>query len=163
MELENEKTLESRMAQIEKWKRCKDDAEYRAKVKAENEYWEAVNNLKRYHKKIEEICVLANELYSYGINYYSSNSLKFVCLSSGGLSRKYFGLIVRDRYGVNTDHYILYDSDVGEFRYCTHNSVSAFKPYDRIRPKAEELREIYNNFPEFEKDFYEWFDKTLKI
>ena len=49
-------SLSKRLAQIEDWKRCKDDAEYRAKVKAENEYWEAVNNLRKYHKRIENIC-----------------------------------------------------------------------------------------------------------
>ena len=48
MEIESEKTLESRLAQIEEWKRCKEDAEYRAKVKAENEYWDAVLDLKPF-------------------------------------------------------------------------------------------------------------------
>lgn len=164
MEYENDaNSLEARMAQIDEWKKCKDDAEYRAKVKAENEYWDALNNLRQYHKRIEDIVTLANRLYSYKIYAPSLGRCGLVDLHpnfSQGY-REYFGLTVYDCYGANIDHYILYDN--GEFYYCGKNHGGIFDPSERTKPETEYLREIYNKFPEFEKKFYEWFDKTLKI
>lgn len=165
MEYENEnaKTLESRMAQIEEWKRCKDDAEYRAKVKAENEYWEAVENLKQYRERIENIVALANKLHSYKVYAPDFGRYGFVDLHPNSYQgyRKYFGLKVYDRYGANVDHYILYDN--GEFYYCGKSHSSIFNPSERSKPETEYLEEIYKKFPEFEKKFYEWFDKVTKI
>jgi len=164
MEYENDvNSLEARMAQIDEWKKCKDDAEYRAKVKAENEYWDALNNLKQYHKRIEDIVTLANRLYSYKIYAPNLGRCGFVDLHPNFSQRyrEYFGLTVYDRYGANIDHYILYDN--GEFYYCGKNHGSIFDPSERAKPETEYLREIYDKFPEFEKKFYEWFDKTLKI
>ena len=156
-------SLESRMAQIDEWKRCKDDAEYRAKVKAENEYWDAINNLRQYHKRIEDIVALANRLYSYKVYVPSFGKYGFVDLHPNFCQgyREYFGLTVYDHFGANIDHYILYDN--GEFHYCGKNHGCVFDPSERTKPETEYLREIYDKFPEFEKKFYEWFDKTLKI
>ena len=159
------KTLESRLAQIEEWKRCKDDAEYRAKVKAENEYWEAVEKLKEYHKRIENICTLANRLLYYGISCPCETrngwcGLYDFCVPNFGY-RYYFGLAVRDSYGVNTSHYILYDFEHGTFckSYSRHSKLETTNQ----RPETEELTQIYNAFTEFEKKFYDWFDKATKI
>lgn len=165
MEVENEKTLESRLAQIEEWKRCKDDAEYRAKVKAENEYWEVVEKLKEYHKRIEDICALANKLYSYQ-KYCPCEIRNKRCglydFRVPGSGCEYFvGIAVGDSYGVNTSYYILYYK--GDFYRCRNNSNNFFEIVIKARPKVEELTEIYNNFPEFERKFYEWFDEVTKI
>lgn len=165
MEYENEsaKTLEERMAQIDKWKKCKDDAEYRAKIKAENEYWDAVNNLKKYHERIENIVTLVNKLHSYKIYAPDFGRCGFVNLYINYYIKEYhvyFGLVVYDKYGT-IDHYILYNN--GEFYYCKKNHNGAFDPSERSKPETEYLKEIYEKFPEFEKKFYEWFDKTLKI
>ena len=155
--------LELRMAQIEEWKKCKDDAEYRAKVKAENEYWNAVERLKQYHKKIEDICVLVNKLYSYKIYTSGFNGLSFISLHPDNdynlAYKEYFGFSVRDRFGANTDHYVIYDD--GKF-YHYRASATYFNSSEGRRPKTDELTYIYERFPEFEKQFYEWFDKTLK-
>ena len=158
------KTLESRLAQIEEWKRCKDDAEYRAKVKAENEYWEAVENLKQYHKRIENICTLMDKLASYQI--YSpgiDNPCDLVDRRPevGKKYKYYFGKIVYDYYGANPDHYILYDN--GEFHYCHRGSDGVFSPSNRHKPETEILRKIYESFPDYERKFYEWLDKKTKI
>lgn len=164
MELENNaNSFESRLAQLEEWKRYKDDAEYRAKVKAENEYWEAVENLKKYNKRIENIVALANRLCSYKIYIPSFGKYGLVDLHPNFYQecREYFGLTVYDRFGANIDHYILYDN--GEFYYCGKNHGSVFSPSERAKPEIEYLREIHDKFPEFEKKFYEWFDETLKI
>lgn len=164
MEYENDaNSLEARMAQIDEWKKCKDDAEYRAKVKAENEYWDALNNLRQYHKRIEDIVTLANRLYSYKVYVPGFGRCGLVDLRPNSCQgyQEYFGLTVYDCYGANVDHYILYNN--GEFCYCSKNHGSIFNPSERTKPETEHLREIYNKFPEFEKKFYEWFDKTLKI
>ena len=162
MEIESEKTLESRLAQIEEWKRCKEDAEYRAKVKAENEYWDAVLDLKPFHKRIEEICTLADKLRSYKVYYPNNGKLCLVSLypnvNKHGY-KEYFGVVIKDSYGVNTDHFVLYDN--GEFYYCYHSDY--FNPSTRYRPDTKTLKEIYDNFPEFEKSFYKWFDEAIKI
>lgn len=157
------KTLEERLAQIEEWKKCKDDAEYRAKVKAENEYWEAVENLKQYHKRIEDIVALANKLYSYKIYAPGFGRCGLVDLHPNSCQgyREYFGLTVYDHYGANIDHYILYDN--GEFYYCNKNHGSIFNPSDKCKPETEYLKSIYELFPEFEKKFYKWFDEVTKI
>ena len=160
------KTLESRLAQIEEWKRCKDDAEYRAKVKAENEYWEAVEKLEEYRKRIEDICVLATKLASYKIYFgpYSPGGCVLVCLHPNAVSGNYeyyFGKIVYDKYGANVDHYVL--SNGSDFHYCTKNSDSVFRTSERHKPETKVLLDIYNGFPEFEKQFYIWLDEKTKI
>lgn len=164
MEYENDnaKTLEDRMAQIEKWKEHKDDEEYRAKVKAENEYWEAVNNLKKYHKRIEDICALTDKLYSYNIYPPINKPCVLIQLHEEGNGgyKYYFGKEVCDKYGT-IDHYVLYDN--GEFYYCYKRTSSVFVPSGREKPETQVLREIYNSFPEFEKKFYDWLDKATKI
>ena len=160
------KTLESRLAQIEEWKRCKDDAEYRAKVKAENEYWEAVEKLEEYRKRIEDICVLANKLASYKIYWdpIAPGGCSFICLYPDAVSSNYghyFGKIVYDKYGANVDHYVLYKD--GAFHYCTKGSGNVFRASERLKPETEVLLDIYKGFPVFEKRFYEWLDEKTKI
>ena len=157
------KTLESRLAQIEEWKRCKDDAEYRAKVKAENEYWEAVEKLKEYHKRIENIVALANKLRSYKVYTPGFGRCGLIDLHPNSCQgyQEYFGLAVYDHFGVNTDHYILYDN--GEFHYCSKNYGSIFDPSDKRKPETEYLKSIYELFPGFESKFYKWFDEVTKI
>ena len=168
MEYEGDKvkTLESRLAQIEEWKRCKDDAEYRAKVKAENEYWEATNKLKEYNERIEDICILANKLASYKIYFgpYAPGGCILACLYPNAISSNYehyFGKIVYDKYGANVDHYVLYKD--GAFHYCTKDSGSVFRTSERHKPDTKDLLDIYNGFPKFEKKFYEWLDENTKI
>lgn len=166
METEDDvKTLEERLAQIEEWKKCKDDAEYRAKVKAENEYWEAVENLKQYHKRIENICTLMDKLASYQIYSPSLNNPCDLVDRRPEVGKKYkyyFGKIIRDTYGVNTDHYVLYDN--GEFHYCHRGgNDEVFSPSDRLKPETEILKKIYESFPDYERRFYEWLDKKTKI
>ena len=167
MEVENEKTLELRLAQIEEWKRCKDDAEYRAKVKAENEYWGAVEKLEEYRKRIEDVCTLANKLASYKIYFPGDRApggCNFICLYPDAVSsnyKYYFGKIVYDKYGANVDHYVLYRD--GAFHYCVKDSGSVFRTSVRHKPETKVLLDIYKGFPEFEKRFYEWLDEKTKI
>ena len=165
MEIEvDANSLESRLAQIEEWKKYKDDAEYRAKVKAENEYWETAKKLKEYHERINNICVLANKLDSYKIPFpnIGGAKCKLVSLRPGPFSNYtcYFGKVIYDRYG-SIKHYVLYKDDA--FHYCCKNSSDYFVVPERIKPEIEILKEIYKEFPAFEEKFYKWFDEVTKI
>lgn len=165
MEIEvDANSLESRLAQLEEWKRYKDDAEYRAKVKAEKEYWEAAEKLSKYHKRIENICVLANKLDSYNINFPNMGGAKCKLVSLrpdpfNGYTY-YFGKAIYDRYG-SLKHYVLYKD--GAFHYCCKSSSDYFNTSERCKPEIEVLKEIYEEFPAFEEEFYKWFDKVTKI
>ena len=160
------RTLESRLAQIEEWKRRKDDAEYRAKIKAEEEYWEAVDALKTYNKRIEDICALADKLekYKIGINdevraYLTPCGLMYKEIPGYPKRESHymFGREVRSSGGFSVDHEIIYHN--GEFKRCS--TCSELRIYNE-KPSTYYLRELYNEFPKFEKKFYEWFDRKLK-
>ena len=166
MEYESDaKTLESRLAQIEEWKRRKDDAEYRAKIKAEEEYWEAVDALKIYNKRIEDICALADKLEKYKISI--ENEVRAYLTPCGLMykeipghpkreSHYMFGMeIMSSSFGI--DYEIVYYN--GEFKRCS--SCSELRMY-KEKPSTYHLRRLYEEFPKFEKKFYDWFDKKLK-
>lgn len=165
MNFENNCDLESRFAQIEDWKKRKDDAEYQAKIKAEKEYWEAVDALKVFHKRMENICALANKLNTYKINLPDelrayNHACGLIYKDIKVVPRKsfyFFGTYVMSNSGFSIDGEVLLYDD--EFKKCRNCSELNFRDG---YPSIYDLKKIYTEFPKFEKKFYDWFDKKMK-
>ena len=155
-------------AEIDAWKKKKDDEEYQAKVKAENEAWEAQEKLKAYWPQIKEICELAEKCDKNGLSLNGNNLFG---------NTVYAGLILKafptETYGRNDHHYYFgyKHKSVGfsetEFLMTEDGLVKTdncqlFKKCKTQNVGASEVNCLLKQIPDFISRFYGTLDYYLK-
>ena len=151
-------------AEIDAWKKRKDDEAYQAKIKEENEYWDAKEKLKQFYPKIEEACKIAQKCRDNKIDvgdfFISYRNVCFFSKLVGPNDDEnvFFGMTKRDSDGRPLKHLIVTKDGLTPYR----TSARLIEEWDDYTPSAYEINKVIKNIPDFLLTFYDFLDKKLK-
>ena len=152
-------------AEIDAWKKRKDDAEYQAKVKAENETWEAQEEILKYWDEVQKICKLADKCEANGIAlkdslYGRKFNVGLILKAFPGNSNRYdhhycFGYKSQKEF--DTIDFLLTENGVEKFLNCQLYKKEAVQDVS-----ADVIKFVLKNIDAFIINFYNFLDEILE-